>query len=93
MLKAGLSKLSILDEEFSKLDENKHPKMLVMCEDTSVSPLVNDFLVKDMGLSNEEIMTIDSNRKGEIKEKDWNAIKQRLFNIDKYKDPKVIISV
>jgi type III restriction enzyme len=27
------------------LTETKHPKMLVVCEDTTVTPLVADFLI------------------------------------------------
>lgn len=41
MLRAGLQKLRLLEEEFTSLDAKKHPKMLVICEDTNVSPLVS----------------------------------------------------
>ncbi|MDR3063191.1 MAG: DEAD/DEAH box helicase family protein [Methanobrevibacter sp.] len=91
MLRAGLKKLKILDEEFTKL-ENKHPKMLVMCEDTQVAPYVTEFF-KNEGLADEDIMEIHSNKQGEVSEKQWNEIKQRLFNIDNYEKPKIIISV
>lgn len=92
MLRAGLEKLKILEEEFTKENPNKHPKMLVMCEDTSVSPLVIDFL-KNEGLTDDEIMQIDSDRKGSVKESEWKEIKQRLFNLDKHAKPKVVVSV
>jgi len=92
MLRAGLSKLRILEEGFISFDPNKHPKMLVMCEDTSVVPVVRDFLIQE-GLSEEEVMEIHSNRKGEVTEQEWNAIKQRLFDMDHHKEPKVILSV
>ena len=97
MLRAGLTKLKMLENEFVKLTEengvsNKHPKMLVVCEDTDVAPLVTEFL-KNEGLSDEDILEIHSNKKGEVKPDEWEKIKQRLFNIDKYKSPKVIISV
>lgn len=92
MLRAGLKKLKILEESFTSLDPTKHPKMLVMCEDTSVSPLVEDFLRQE-GLAEQEIVRIDSNAKGEVKEKEWKIIKQQLFNIDKLVSPKVIVSV
>lgn len=98
MLRAGLNKLKILEEHFIKATENnegvsnKHPKMLVMCEDTNVSPLVANFLL-DEGLSEEEVMRVDSNKKGEIPEEEWRELKQRLFNIDKHNTPKVIVSV
>lgn len=92
MLRAGLSKLRILEDEFTKEAENKYPKMLIICEDTKVSPLVCEFL-KSEGLSNDDIMQIDSDKKGSIKESEWKEVKQRLFNVDKHSTPKVIVSV
>ncbi|MBR4508354.1 MAG: DEAD/DEAH box helicase family protein [Elusimicrobiaceae bacterium] len=92
MLKAGLAKLKTLEEEFIKKDESKHPKMLVMCEDTSVSPFIVDFLRQE-GLEEKDILQIDSNKKGEVSQEDWDKIKQKLFNIDKMSSPKVIVSV
>lgn len=92
MLRAGLRKLQILEEGFIKLDSKKRPKMMVICEDTNVTPFVESFL-KEEGLSDKDVLRIDSNAKGEVKEKDWLQIKERLFNIDKYASPKVIISV
>ena len=92
MLRAGYKKLKILEDEFKHLDVNKHPKMLVMCEDTKVAPFVTRFF-KSEGLSSDEIVEIHSNKKGEISEDDWNSIKQRLFNVDNYENPKIIVSV
>ncbi|MFH1224873.1 MAG: DEAD/DEAH box helicase family protein [Candidatus Diapherotrites archaeon] len=92
MLRAGLTKLRILEEGFVKFDARKNPKMLIICEDTTVVPLVNQFLRQE-GLSEEEIMEIHSNKKGEIGQGEWEKIKQRLFSIDKGKNPKVILSV
>ncbi len=92
MLRAGVKKLDILEKEFTKLDSTKYPKMLVVCEDTKVVPLVIEFL-KQEGYSNDELMEIHSNKKGDVSVDEWNAIKQRLFNIDRYEKPKVIVSV
>ena len=92
MLRAGLRKLDILDEEFSQLSKNKSPKLFVICEDTKVAPLVTKFFI-DEGLSEDSLMEIHSNRKGDITEKDWNEVKQKLFNIDNYENPRIIISV
>lgn len=98
MLRAGLNKLQILEKHFTEFTKdksgvsNKHPKMLVMCEDTNVSPKVVEFL-KDEGLASEHVIQIDSTRKGEVKEEEWFEIKQRLFNVDKHENPKVIVSV
>ncbi len=99
MLRAGLQKLNILEKQFVELTRDKsgisdkHPKMLVVCEDTQVSPYVVDFLIEAEGLSNEDVVQIDSDRKGSIPAKEWQEVKQRLFNMDKHAVPKVVVSV
>ena len=99
MLRAGLQKLNILEKEFVELTadrngfSNKHPKMMIVCEDTKVAPFVTDFLIKSEGLSKEDILEIHSNRKGDVTEKEWAETKQKLFNIDKKDKPRVIVSV
>jgi type III restriction enzyme len=90
MLRAGLAKLKLLEENFK--DDKKPPKMLVVCEDTSVSPLVIDFLLQE-GLSADDVTQIDSGKKEHLGEKEWNVVKQKLFNIDKHDKPKVVVSV
>ena len=98
MLRAGLSKLKILEKHFTGFTQNKdgisdkHPKMLVVCEDTTVSPYVENFLMNE-GLNVDDITRVDSNRSGEIPKSEWQVVKQKLFNVDKYAQPKVIISV
>ena len=92
MLRAGLTKLNKLEEEFLKNDASKNPKMLIVCQDTTVSPFVEEFL-KSEGLEDEDIVTIDSNKQGEVKDEEWQEIKKKLFDIDSYKSPKVVISV
>lgn len=92
MLRAGLTRRKYLEDEFAKLDDKKSPKMLIVCEDTMVTPLVETFLI-DEGLKEEDILRIDSNKKGEIGEGEWEKIKGKLFGIDKRQQPKVIISV
>ena len=92
MLRAGLTKLNKLEEEFLKNDASKNPKMLIVCQDTTVSPSVEEFL-KSEGLEDEDIVTIDSNKQGEVKDEEWQEIKKKLFDIDRYKSPKVVISV
>lgn len=44
MLRAGLTKLDKLEDEFLKVDPSKNPKMLIVCQDTTVSPFVEEFL-------------------------------------------------
>ncbi len=92
MLRAGLQKLRKLEADFAGIDPNRHPKMLVVCEDTTVSPLVVAFCC-DEGLGKEEVMAIDSGKKAELGEKDWAVVREKLFNVDNHASPRVIVSV
>ncbi|HET6907449.1 MAG TPA: DEAD/DEAH box helicase family protein [Rhodanobacteraceae bacterium] len=92
MLRAGLQKLRKLEADFARLDPERHPKMLVVCEDTSVTPLVNEFLM-DQGLHVDDVLTVDSGKKSELGEKEWLSIKQKLFDVDRRAQPRVIVSV
>jgi type III restriction enzyme len=93
MLRAGLKKLRKLETDFALLDPNRHPKMLVVCEDTTVSPLVARFLQEQEGLQADEVMTIDSGKKAELGEKEWAPVRERLFSVDRHATPRVIVSV
>ncbi len=73
MLRAGLAKLRKLEKDFAGIDPGRHPKMLVVCEDTTVSPLVAEFLISQEGLHEDEVMTIDSGKKAELGEKKWSG--------------------
>ena len=92
MLRAGLTKLRKLEADFAGLDPDKHPKMLVVCEDTTVTPLVADFM-KLEGLADDELLRVDSNRKGELKPEEWKVLRERLFDVDRHRAPRVIVSV
>ena len=92
MLRAGLQKLKKLEVDFARIDPVRHPKMLVVCEDTTVSPLVAQFL-RDEGLAEDEVMSIDSGKKAELGEKDWAPVRERLFSVGQHATPRVIVSV
>ena len=92
MLRAGLRKLEYLEKEFQSIDPKKKPKMMVVCEDTAVTPFVTDFLCSE-GLSEEDVLSVDSNKQGEVKPDEWERIKGRLFSVDKHEKPRVIVSV
>ncbi|MDP1606746.1 MAG: DEAD/DEAH box helicase family protein [Rhodocyclaceae bacterium] len=92
MLRAGLQKLKKLETDFALLDPVRHPKMLVVCEDTTVSPCVVQFL-RDEGLSDDAVMAIDSGRKAELGEKEWAPLREHLFDVDRHAAPRVIVSV
>ena len=92
MIQAGLAKLEILEQQFVHHDKTKYPKMLIMCEDTTVVPFVEDYL-KTLNISDEQMMSVHSDKKGDMKPNEWGELKQKLFNVDKLENPKVIISV
>ncbi|NIE79835.1 restriction endonuclease subunit R [Asaia sp. As-1742] len=92
MLRAGLTKLRKLEADFTGLDPEKHPKMLVVCEDTTVTPLVAEFMQLE-GLADDDVLRVDSNRKGELKADEWKVLRERLFDVDRHRSPRVIVSV
>ena len=44
-------------------------------------------------LDEDEILRVDSNRKGELKLDEWKVLRERLFDVDRHANPRVIISV
>ncbi len=92
MLRAGLTKLQRLEESLAQVDPDKHPKLLIVCEDTNVTPFVKEFL-RSSGLDEDDILRVDSKKKEEVSKAEWTAIRERLFDMDRHKQPKVIISV
>lgn len=93
MLRAGFAKLKRLEADFATVDPARHPKMLVVCEDTTVSPLVARFFCDELGLADDEIMAVDSGKKAELGEKEWAPLRERLFDVDRHQRPRVIVSV
>jgi len=93
MLRAGFTKLRKLQTDFAALDPTKYPKMLVMCEDTEVAQLVEKFFVHDEGVSPDDVLRVDSNRKGEMPVEEWKLIKERLFDVDRHSQPRILVSV
>ncbi|MET4781792.1 DEAD/DEAH box helicase family protein [Glaciihabitans sp. UYNi722] len=92
MIRAGLTKLKMLEEQFEKQDGDKHPKLLIITENTNVSPHVEDFL-RSTGLSDEDFLRVDSGKKALLGPKEWEPVRDKLFDIDHHKRPKVIVSV
>lgn len=92
MLQAGLAKLRILEEQFAKTNPDKHPKMLVICEDTNVTPIVEEFL-NQSGMGTDDVLRVDSGRKAEMSQANWEPIRERLFDVDRHRTPRVIVSV
>ncbi len=88
MLQAWLKKLKILNDSFTKDWKNKTPKMLVVCEDTEVVPFVEKFLV-DLWYNEDEFVSIHSNKKWDMYDED----KKKVFWLDIWENPKVVISV
>jgi len=92
MLRAGLAKLRILEQQFAAQNPDKHPKLLVVCEDTTVVPFVEEFFA-EAGLAQEDVLRVDSRNKAELGPREWEVVRERLFDVDRHQAPKVIISV
>lgn len=92
MIRAGITKLSMLEKSFEPVDSDKYPKLMIVCEDTSVTAFVEEFLRAE-GLAEEDVLTVDSNRKGEMSKAEWELTRERLFDVDRHKAPRVIVSV
>lgn len=92
MLRAGLKKLQILEDQFAEVDPEKHPKLLVVCEDTTVSPHVVEFL-ESTGMESDDILRVDSGRKADLGVKEWERVRARLFDVDRHQQPRAIVSV
>ena len=65
MIEAWLQKLKILEDNYKILDDNKSPKLMIMCEDTTVVPFVVDFL-REKWYDEDDYLEIHSNKKWEI---------------------------
>ena len=92
MIRAGLTRLAELAEKFESVDSSKHPKMMIMCEDTKVVPLVEEFMLAE-GLVADDVLSVHSGKKAELSAKDWEPVRERLFGLDNTKQPKVVVSV
>ncbi len=90
MIQAGLTKLKILEEQFTSLSLNstKYPKMLIVCEDTNVVPYVEWFLL-EQGYSDEEYQSIHSNKKWEVNKEERDVSIQNFSWCSQ--NPKVIV--
>ncbi|MDQ3289046.1 MAG: DEAD/DEAH box helicase family protein [Pseudomonadota bacterium] len=91
MLRIGLQELRVLERVFAKVDPGRRPKMLVVCEDTRISPLVGRFLQEE-GLHPDDVLTVDSELRTELDEAQWATVRRPLFNIDRGAGPRVIVS-
>ena len=92
MLRAGLTRLRFLEEDFSRIDDAHPPKMLVVCEDTSVVPLVEEFLL-GAGLGADDVLSLHSGKKAELGAEEWERVRARVFSLDRHVKPRVVVSV
>ena len=82
-----------LKSSFAAGRSDKHPKLLVVCEDTARDAVTSPSFSSRAGLGEDDILQVDSNRKGEMSQGGLGGHRERLFDIDRHKQPKVIVSV
>ena len=66
MLRAGLKKLQILEEQLRRRRPHKHPKLLIVCEDTKRHASRRRVPQDAPGLVKTTSCAVDSGRKGEM---------------------------
>lgn len=94
MIKIGLGVLANNKQNLAKAGfENKHPKMMITCEDTQVVKLVEEHLREVEGLGEDEFFAIHSKKKDEIGEKEYKQLKSKLFGLNDDAKTKVVVSV
>ncbi|SJM50224.1 DEAD/DEAH box helicase family protein [Gulosibacter sp. 10] len=92
MLQAGLRKLQILETDFARVDDAKHPKLLILTENTEASKAVEAYLLSS-GIASEEMLRVDSDRKGNMRPDEWAQVKRQLAGLDRHVRPRIVISV
>lgn len=92
MIRAGLSKLQQLESQFALVNSENRPKLMIICEETAVTTFVEEFLHAE-GLNKDEVLTVDSNRKGEMTPSEWSTTREVLFDMDRRVNPRVVVSV
>ena len=45
------------------------------------------------GLTSDEVLRVDSDAKGKVKDEEWQRVSERLSHVDRYANPRVIVSV
>lgn len=93
MIRAGLSKLALLEAQFAEIDPERRPKLLIVTEDTIVSRHVEEFLLDAERLGPEDVLRVDSGRRSELGPREWEPIRARLFDLDRQARPRVVVSV
>jgi type III restriction enzyme len=92
MIRAGLTKLQMLEDQFADIDPYNRPKLMIICEDTSVTGFVDDFLRAE-GVAADDVLSVDSNRKGEMSATEWSTARERLSEMDRHGQPRIVVSV
>jgi type III restriction enzyme len=94
MIKMGLSVLEKTKQRIVQQGyTDKHPKMMITCEDTNVVPLIEKHLAEVEGLQAEAFFAIHSKQKNEIGEAEYQRLKKRLFSLNNDAMTQVVISV
>lgn len=108
LIQIGLKKLEQLEEEWTVAKINKKPVLFIIAEDNKVADMVEKEISKMPNRFGKnytiydknnlelipEVLTIHSDRKGNLPEKEYERIRKLIFNIDNIKNPvKIIISV
>lgn len=108
LIQIGLKKMEQLEEEWDESKINKKPVLFILAEDNEVADLIEKEIAKMPNREGKkytvydknapekipDILTIHSDRKGDLNEEEYERIRKHIFNIDNLSNPvKIIVSV
>ncbi len=97
LIDVGLAKRQWVENGLKILGVAAAPKLLVVAEDTSLADQAAGFISQqrtgEFGLLPDSVAVLHSNRKGELKPEEYEALRRRIFAADRRDDLQVIVNV
>jgi type III restriction enzyme len=97
LIDVGLAKRKWVEDGLRFMGVASMPKLMVVAEDTSVADQAAAFIAQqrtgEFGLLPDAVAVLHSNRKGELKKDEYEALRRRIFAADRRDDLQVIVNV
>ncbi|HET6330718.1 MAG TPA: hypothetical protein VFF76_08020 [Holophagaceae bacterium] len=97
LIDVGLAKRKWVEDGLRVVGVPAMPKLMVVAEDTGVADQAAAFIAQqrtgEFGLLADSVAVLHSNRKGELKKDEYEALRRRIFAADRRDDLQVIVNV
>lgn len=97
LIDVGLAKRKWVEDGLRFVGVPAMPKLMVVAEDTSVADQAAAFIADqrtgEFGLLPDSVAVLHSNRRGELKKDEYEALRRRIFAADRRDDLQVIVNV